>query len=261
MDPLFQTERSVLFFLSMHRMIGVIELIVIVPKKRLVLGILLILLVGVLCRTGFQADKQATQTLAVPVANHVVVIDPGHGGFDAGASANGVVEKELNLAVALYLKQYIEQSGGIAVLTRNEDVSTADPEKSGISAKKSDLLARKALPASVGADVFVSIHGNKFPQTQYRGAQVFYSESPEDGKRLGEKIQQGLVEILQDGNVRKAKKIDGGVFILKNTSVPSVVVECGFLSNPQEAELLKQEEYHKKLAWGIYLGLTRYFND
>lgn len=90
---------------------------------------------------------------------------------------------------------------------------------------------------------------------------MFYSPEPEGGKRLGEEIQQSLKDVLQDGNERVAKKIDGGVFILKNTAIPSVIVECGFLSNPQEAELLQQEGYRQKLAWAVYMGITRYFNQ
>lgn len=195
------------------------------------------------------------------VADKIIVIDPGHGGFDAGASANGVQEKEANLAVALYLKQLVEQGGGKAVLTREEDVSTAPEDRDGKSAKKADLLARKKLPEESGANVFVSIHMNKFPQSQYKGAQVFYGNQPEESMYLGEKMQAALIEVLADGNTRKAKKTDGNIFILQDTIVPSVIVECGFLSNPQEAKLLKQEGYQKKLAEAIYTGLIRFFDS
>ena len=101
---------------------------------------------------------------------------------------------------------------------------------------------------------------NKFPQEQYRGAQVFYSPQPQESKQLGEEIQASLKEILNDGNERQAKKAEG-IFILKNTLVPSVIVECGFLSNPQEAALLKEESYRQKLAWGIYVGIVKFFNS
>lgn len=230
-----------------------------VKKDRLVLGIVGLLgFVTIFCCGVFDEKQMAKEAVSVPIANKVIVIDPGHGGFDAGASANGVEEKEVNLAVSQYLRGYIEQGGGVAVLTRIEDVSTAETNTQGHSAKKSDLSARKHLSQTAEADIFVSIHMNKFPQAQYKGAQVFYSEN---GKRLGEEIQAALKEVLNDGNERSAKKTDGGIFILKDTSVPSVIVECGFLSNPQEAELLMQETYRKKVAWGIYLGLVRYFNS
>ncbi len=211
---------------------------------------------------SFLGEQDITKpTGALPGANKVIVLDPGHGGFDGGAVANGLLEKDVNLDVALRVREYLEQSGNVVILTRDEDVSTALEGKTGISAKKSDLVERKNYVDSGDADIFVSIHMNKFPQSQYKGAQVFYSAFPEDSKRLGEEIQRGLKDVLQDDNQRVAKKIDGGVFLLKNTQVPSVIVECGFLSNPQEAEFLKKDEYRQKLAWGIHLGIIRFFNQ
>ncbi len=216
----------------------------------------------ILC--GIFRNKNESEYQSVffaPISNKVIVLDAGHGGFDAGASANGVQEKEINLLVALRLKEYLEQSGAVVVLTRSEDVSTAEENKEGQSAKKSDLYVRKNMADHSEGDIFVSIHMNKFPESQYRGAQVFYSDDQEDGKRLGDNIQQGLKDVLQDNNDRVCKKIDGGVFLLKNTTIPSVIVECGFLSNPQEAKLLQNEEYQQKVAWGIYLGVVRFFNE
>ena len=216
----------------------------------------------IICGICREKDEQVfDQVFSVPVSNKVIVLDAGHGGFDAGASANNVVEKEINLQVALRLKEYLEQGGAVVLLTRDRDVSTAEVGKDGFSAKKSDLVERKKLADSSECDIFVSIHMNQFPQEKYRGAQVFYSDKQESGKLLGDAIQQGLKEILKDDNTRVAKKIDGGVFLLKNTTVPSVIVECGFLSNPREAKLLQNEEYQQKLAGGIYLGIIRYFNE
>ncbi len=208
-----------------------------------------------------QEDASLQNVFSVPVSNKVIVLDAGHGGFDAGATANGVTEKDINLEVALQLREYLEQGGAVVLLTRAADESTALEGKSGVSAKKSDLSERKKLAESSEADIFISIHMNKFPQSQYHGAQVFYSETPKEGKMLGEAIQQGIKDVVQDDNKRVTKKIDGGVFLLKNTTIPSVIVECGFLSNPQEASLLQSEDYRQKLAWGIYLGITRYFNQ
>lgn len=222
----------------------------------LVCGVIALIICG-----DLREREELIPTAGIPIANRVVVIDAGHGGFDAGASANGIEEKEVNLAVAQKLREYIESGGGVAVMTRVEDVSTAEVGSNGKSAKKSDLTARKQLSETADADVFVSIHMNKFPQAQYKGAQVFYGANPSDGKRLGETIQASLREILDENNQRVAKKTDGSIFILKDTLVPSVIVECGFLSNPQEAELLTQEEYRQKVAWGIYMGLVRYFNE
>lgn len=206
-------------------------------------------------------SESATDALSVPISGKVVVIDAGHGGFDAGASANGLSEKDINLSVAKYLKEYVSQGGGIAIMTRDSDKSTADSDFMGKNAKKSDLQNRKKLAETSEADVFVSIHMNKFEQERYRGAQVFYGTEPSDSKRLGEDIQAALIEVIDDGNTRTAKKTDSGIFILKHTLVPSVIVECGFLSNPDEAKLLSDEKYKQKLAWAVYVGIVKFFNE
>lgn len=216
----------------------------------------------VLLSCGHLHEKDLSQpTSALPTENKIIVLDAGHGGFDAGASSNGVVEKDVNLDVTLRLREYLEQGGCTVMLTRDEDASTAKEELRGSLAKRSDLEERKKLATESEADIFVSIHMNKFPQEQYHGAQVFYSQDSEESKRLGEEIQKALKDVLGDDNQRQAKKIDGGVYILKNATLPSVIVECGFLSNPHEAQLLKQSEYRQKLAWGIYMGIIRYFNQ
>lgn len=248
---------------SPHKLNGVMILFYILRKKTVLMGVVFAAAVAgiAVCGILHQRHERAQTVFSVPVSGKVVVVDAGHGGFDGGAKDNGIVEKEVNLDVALRLKEYIEQGGGVAVLTRSEDVSTASPGTAGKSAKRSDLEERKKLAESSNADIFVSIHMNKFPQTQYKGAQVFYGSEPEDGKKLGEEIQESLREILKDSNQRSAKKTDGSIFLLKNTTIPSVIVECGFLSNPQEAQLLRQDAYRRKLAWAIYLGITKYFNQ
>lgn len=217
---------------------------------------------GLLCVCGrLNTDtRYAEKAAAVPISGKVIVIDPGHGGFDAGASANGLEEKNINLDVAMYLKEYVEQGGGIAIMTRLDDVSTADADAEGKNAKKSDLTNRKRLAETAEADAFISIHMNKFPQEQYKGAQVFYGSEPPEGKLLGDEIQSAFKEILNDGNQREAKKADKGIFILKDNLVPSVIAECGFLSNTAEARLLDDKEYQKKLAWSVYVGTVRFFN-
>ena len=222
--------------------------------------LLLALCTLLLCGILHEKEDLTRSVFSTPAANKVITLDAGHGGFDAGASANGVTEKDINLDVTLRLREYLEQAGGIVFLTRSEDTSTAESDKSGIAAKKSDLLARRELTKNSGSEIFVSIHMNKFTQEQYKGAQVFYAAKSEDSKRLGDTIQESLKEIIADGNTRNAKEIDRNVLILKDVDIPSVIVECGFLSNPEEAALLQENNYRQKLAWGIYLGIVRYFN-
>lgn len=206
-------------------------------------------------------DNMDTVLPASAVESKTILIDAGHGGFDAGASDNGISEKDINLNVAKNLKYLIEENGGKAAMTREDDVSTADENRTdGSSAKKSDLRRRREMITESGADMFVSVHMNKFPQSEYRGAQVFYASSPEESKRLGECIQSALARVLNDGNKRVSKKAESSIFILKNAKIPSVIVECGFLSNPQEAEKLKDENYQKQLAQAIFEGICDFLN-
>lgn len=193
------------------------------------------------------------------VSQFVVLIDAGHGGEDGGATANGLTEKDINLSVAKKLKTLVEESGGKAIMTREEDVSVADENRDKkISFKQSDLSNRKKMIKNCNADIFVSIHMNKFPEEKYWGSQVFYADKPQNSQKLGEAIQNALFEVLNDGNTRKAKKADSKIFILKNAEVPSVIVECGFLSNNQEAEKLKTDEYQQNLAAAVFKGICDY---
>lgn len=202
------------------------------------------------------------ETMALPMSGKVILIDPGHGGIDAGAVANDAVEKEINLKISKILQGYIEESGGVAILTRTEDSNTADPQRAkGISQKMSDLKERKKDIEDFDADIFISVHMNKFQQSQYKGAQVFYTDDESgESKRLGETIQQSIKDTVDDNNNRKAKPSGNSIYVLKGNTVPSALIECGFLSNSQEAALLKTEDYQRRIAWGIYLGISRFLS-
>lgn len=224
-------------------------------------SVLLAISIAVVFVSIKEVNDNHTKPVTAPESK-IILIDAGHGGFDAGASANGISEKDINLSVAQKLKDIISQNGGTAIMTRDSDTSTADENRSdGSSAKKSDLIRRKEMVKECNADIFVSIHMNKFPQEKYYGAQVFYASSPDDSRYLGENIQSALIRNLNDGNTRVAKKAENNIFILKNAEVPSVIVECGFLSNPQEAEKLKSDEYRAKLSSAIYDGICDFFSN
>ena len=234
----------------------------VISLKNILCGFLIVILFGF---SGFlmynfsSADEEAVETFAVPVTNKVILIDPGHGGIDAGASANGAVEKEINLDIALRLQEFIEESGGIAILTRSEDVSTADKNRSkNLTQKKSDLIERKKAIEKYNADVFISIHMNKFPEEKYYGAQVFYPSKNEESKKLGELMQNSLKEYLDKTNTRKAKATND-IYVIKDNEIPSVLIECGFLSNKEEAKKFSEAEYRQKTAWAIYLGINKFF--
>lgn len=188
-----------------------------------------------------------------------ILIDPGHGGFDAGASANGIDEKDVNLAVSLKLAEIIKDNGGNVTLTRDTDRSTA--EEGDTRKKAADLKRRKQTAVDIGADIMISIHMNKFSQAKYWGAQVFYAENSAESKTLGEAVQTALAEVLNDGNKRLAKESTGNIYLLKNVSCPTVIVECGFLSNVDEAKKLSDDAYRQKLAEAIYTGIKKYFDN
>ncbi len=231
--------------------------------KRIHIVIMLVcisaLMISVFIFKPYITDKTAS-VFSTPLGNKVVIVDPGHGGIDAGASANGAMEKELNLEIAKILQEYLEESGAVAMLTRTTDSNTADPTRDKkVSQKMSDLKERKNDINEFSADMFISIHMNKFSQSKYRGAQVFYTKNSEESKLLGETIQQTIKETLNDGNTRAAKPTDK-IYVIKDNEIPSALIECGFLSNSEEAKLLKDKDYQRKVAWGIYLGIVKYFS-
>jgi len=221
----------------------------------------LLVMVGLsLLLTGVYTYKSAA-VMATPLEGKTILIDPGHGGIDAGASEGSAVEKTINLEVAKFLKGYIEENGGVVYMTRLEDTNTADPNRpKGVTQKMSDLKTRKQNITDTSADIFISIHMNKFAQSQYKGCQVFYDGNSAESKRLGETIQGSVLDVLKDGNDRKAKATGDKIYVLKGNTIPSALVECGFLSNPEEAKLLTTPEYQRKLAWGIYIGIMRYLS-
>jgi N-acetylmuramoyl-L-alanine amidase len=207
----------------------------------------------------FSFKNKIATVFSTSITNKVIIIDAGHGGVDSGAISNDAIEKELNLQIATKLQAFLEEGGATVVLTRNEDKSLQNPNRNKkISAKKSDLLERKRIMDESNADIFVSIHMNKYINSCYKGSQVFYSNNA-NSKILGETIQTSLAETFKDNNNRKSKQLTEGVFLLKKATIPSVIVECGFLSNPDEAKKLKNEIYQRKIAWAINLGIMNYF--
>ncbi|SHE76627.1 N-acetylmuramoyl-L-alanine amidase [Thermoanaerobacter uzonensis DSM 18761] len=188
----------------------------------------------------------------VPIMNKVVVIDAGHGGPDPGKPGRyGKDEDELNLEIAQKLRELIEESGGIVVMTREDDTLSD-------SSLSKDLKNRVVKANEVIADVLISIHLNSFSQSKYKGAQVFYQNNSEKGKLLAELIQQELRNTLDPNNDRMAKS-SNSYYLLRNAKMPAVIVECGFMSNPEEEKLLNDENYQYKIAWAIYKGLIHYF--
>ena len=188
-----------------------------------------------------------------------IVIDPGHGGRDPGkVGVNNALEKEINLQIAYKLKDLLEQNDINVIMTREEDVGLyqeSDPNK-----KRADLNNRVDMIHSSNADLAISIHQNSFTEEYVKGAQVFYYQQSEQGKKLAEMIQAQLKETIADDNHRKAKS-NTSYYMLTKTKCPLVIVECGYLSNQKEAELLINEEYQEKMAWGMHLAILQFIND
>lgn len=184
----------------------------------------------------------------------------GHGVPDEGAqSSNGTTEAETNLKIALKVQNLLEQSGSTVILTRSDKNAIYDLDKKTLKEKKiSDIRNRVKIGNEASADIFVSIHLNKIPQSQYWGWQCFYREDDVEGTRLAKTLQDSLNKSIEKENKRVAMKIDN-VYIIKHVEIPIAIVECGFLSNPEEEQLLLTDEYQDKLAWGIYTGIMDYF--
>jgi len=227
------------------------KVIFITKKWLIVFWILLGLMLFLIYALKLKEDS-AILTLASPVSKKVIVIDAGHGGFDPGAvSDSGTREDKINLIIARKLKKYLENQGAKVVMTRQIDEALG-------RTKREDMQKRVEIIRNSNADIVVSIHLNKFQQSKYYGAQTFYMAGSEEGKRLAQCIQTQLIKVLNRGNTRQIKAVSD-LLILKAGQAPSVIVECGFLSNPQEEKLLKTDEYQEQVAWAIYCGIVDYF--
>ena len=193
---------------------------------------------------------------------NIVFSNASHGGFDGGAVAgDGTVEKDINLNISLTLAKFLKQSGFRVIMTRESDVSTEDTESPQIaSKKKNDLKNRLKLMSDYPEAVFVSVHLNKFTTSSAFGSQVFYSKG-EQSQALADKIQKAIVSLIQPENTRVNKQATSSTYLLYNATVPAVLVECGFLSNEKELQMLKQSDYQKKMAFSIYCGILEYFKE
>lgn len=228
--------------------------------KTIVRVISVLLVMTVAYFTAYRrAVQSASGSVAVNKEKPCVVIDAGHGGVDPGkVSAGGALEKDINLEIAIKLQQFLEQEDVEVVLTRDSDAGLYDENAS--NKKVQDMKRRVELIESTRPVVTVSIHQNSYHEEYVHGAQTFYYANSEQSKELAEKIQQVLLNTIDRNNTRVAKANDS-YYLLKKTSSPIVIVECGFLSNREEAQKLESEYYQEKLAWAIHLGILQYLNE
>lgn len=192
-------------------------------------------------------------------AKKTVVLDSGHGGMDPGKKSNsGILEKDINLSIAQKLKELLEQEQISVVMTRTDDAglyTDADSNK-----KIADMKKRCAIIDDCKADIVVSIHQNSFESEKIKGAQVFYYKHSAEGKRLAHILQESFKKHLDEDN-KRVEKEDTTYYMLLHTSAPTVIAECGFLSNREEAALLNTQEYQQKVAKALCDGILEYFGD
>lgn len=203
------------------------------------------------------AVKETEQNANQPI----VIIDAGHGGFDGGAVAeDGTVEKDINLSIALYLREYLSVFDIKTIMIRETDCSVEDDGLNTIRQRKtSDLHNRMKLMEETDNAIFISIHQNKYPDGKYSGTQVFYSpKTKEESQALAQTIQDCVINTLQKDNKRQIKECGTSVYLMYNAVKPAVLVECGFLSNYEETNKLKAPEYQKKIAFCIAVGIQKY---
>ena len=195
--------------------------------------------------------------------NPTLIVDAGHGGFDPGAQGlNGIVEKDLNLAISLKLREMLNFMGFNVVMVRDGDYSLeSDCSKSIAVRKKDDLHNRLKMCETYNNSIFISIHQNKFSKANCSGTQIFYGGRNEKSKELAEKLQKNFINDLKTDSRRDVKKIDKSVFIIYNARCPAVLVECGFISNYHDAQLLVNDEYQMKISYVIAKSVLEFIGE
>lgn len=205
--------------------------------------------------------EHALPTAAAASSKPVIVLDAGHGGLDSGAvGTTGVLEKDVNLSIVLALRDMFEMSGFEVVLTRDEDISIYDPGVEGIRNQKlNDMDNRLEIIQKYPDSIFLCIHQNNFTDPKYFGGQMFYNNNNPQNRTLAQIMQNKFAQ-LQPGNGREIKLTGEELFLLKSNKNPSLMIECGFLSNPEEEQKLSTWEYQQKVAFTIYGGVMEFID-
>lgn len=226
-------------------------------KKRIevIMGVVLLVAAGFLAKRGAIYVQQSK----VGEEKTCIVIDAGHGGTDPGKiGINGKKEKDINIQIAKELKKKLEKEGIEVVMTRESDEGLYNSSSRN---KKVDDMKKRCKIIDEAKPVFtISIHQNSYPEEYVKGAQVFYYGQSQEGKELAEILQESMVQQLDKENHRTAKANES-YYLLKKTESPTVIVECGFLSNSEEAKLLADKDYQKKVAEAIHTGIKKYLKE
>lgn len=211
----------------------------------------------------FSQTKHEKEEAADAKILPTIVLDAGHGGEDGGTVGDGnILEKDLNLAVTLRLSELLREAGYSVVLTRESDTLLYDRTIDYKGRKKAlDLAARRKIAEETPNSIFVSIHMNSYPDSRYHGLQVWYSPNHPASKQIADTIQKTAKELLQPENNRQTKAATSAIYLLHNLQIPAVLIECGFLSNPEEAQKLANPEYQQSLAMTLLSALENACRD
>lgn len=226
------------------------------------LSCMYVLSLVLLAAFAFRGMQESAAVSSVERECRLVILDAGHGGSDGGASgSDGTRESDLNLAITLKTDALLGLLGEETLLVRNMDTDLSADSAQSISQKKvSDIRNRVTLVNSHPEALLVSIHCNTYSEEKYHGAQVFYSSAGE-GKTLAQSLQSNLRHALDPDNMRECKAVSQDIYLFRHIEVPGILVECGFLSNPQELENLKNENYQKQLAVAIAVSVTNHLSE
>lgn len=237
------------------------QVIQMISLKKIIPYFIIFIVAVVLVFIGTENDDVAVQSSGN--IRPVIIIDAGHGGIDGGAVASdGTQEQYINLDIARKINEYLSELGYVTIMTRTDDNSIHDPDAETIRQKKvSDIHNRLKIIETHQDSIFVSIHLNYYTESKYNGTQVFYSPNNANSGKLAQYIQNSVVSLLQPYNTRQIKQSDSSIYLLYHSPVPSVMVECGFLSNAEETEKLKNENYRTQMAEAICKGIIDYLNS
>ncbi|OPZ94221.1 MAG: Germination-specific N-acetylmuramoyl-L-alanine amidase precursor [Firmicutes bacterium ADurb.Bin419] len=237
-------------------------MILIIKKDKIVFAAIILAIAIAAFSFVSGMEPETLKTTNNEPKSRIIILDAGHGGEDPGAVSeyNGVREKEINLYIASKVKELLEAENFKIIMTREDDIlQYAEGTTNIIQKRKQDLIRRKKMMDESGADLVVSVHLNKFTEAKYFGAQVFFPPNSPESKLAAECIQKSLRENVDPNNKREAMLKKAEIIILKNLRTPTVIVECGFLSNAQEEQRLASVEYQDKLAVAIKEGIMKYY--
>ena len=233
--------------------------------KETLLKILVILIITLSVAFG-AVIREFGENLSVEAINpdetRFVILDAGHGGEDSGAcGGDGSLEKNVNLSITLEIGAQLSEEGYTVIYTRTEDKRLYSPEENGKGLRKlSDLKNRVRVSEEYPEALFVSIHTNSFGDARYSGLQVYYSTNSPLSRNLAQNIQESVAEKVQNDNSRAIKSGEK-LYLLKNIRNPAVIIECGFMSNPDECKKLSEKEYQKQLSFSIVCGIIEYMKE